>query len=125
ETGLFRTRLAKQLAILSRQKRIVPTLDEAVAVSLHEQPLFSFGGIPQGVIDALVLAGFRIEAEGVPSRPLSKGNILAPGFIRAFRRLAQITTTQPNDWVDVGWDVIATMCNRSPWLATQPSILDA
>jgi hypothetical protein len=125
ETGLFRTRLAKQLSLLSRQKHIVPTLDEATAVSLSEQPLFSFSGVPQGVIDALLHAGFCIKGEGMPSCTLSRGNILAPGFVGAFRRLAQFTQSHLNDWMDVSWDVIATMCQKTPWLATHPAILDA
>ena len=125
ETKLFRECLAKQLMHLSRQNQIVPTLDGAKAVSLHEQPLFFFSGIPQPVIDALVDAGFPIDTDGGLSTALTKGNILAPGFVRAYRRLSQFTQIQSKEWVDVVWEVIGTTCKKSPWLATHPKILNS
>jgi hypothetical protein len=124
ETKLLRVRLAEKLGQLSRQTRIVPTADEKTAVSLDAQPLFSINGIPQGVIDALVVSGFRVDFEGKALRPLSKGNILAPGFVRAFRRLRHFVPVETNDWVNVGWEIIATTCKKSPWLATHPAILN-
>ena len=125
ETKVFRVSLAKQLVHLSRQNQIVPTLDGAKAVSLHEQPLFVFSGIPQPVLDALVDAAFCIDTDGGLITALTNGNILAPGFVRAYRRLSQFIQIQSREWIDVVWEVIGTTCMKSSWLATHPKILDS
>lgn len=125
ETKVFRECLARQLDRLARQKKVVPTLDDAYAVSLGEQPLFTFSGIPRPVVDALVEAGVRIEEDSVALAALTMRNVLAPGFVRAFQRLRQFNMSQTSDWVEVGWEEIGTACKNLPWLATHPEILDS
>ncbi len=125
ETKPIREQFAKQLVQLCRSSRIVPTTDIATAVALSEQPLFVVDGIPQPVVDTLVQCEFCIGDSGAPLPALTNGNILAPGFVRAYRRLRHFTRVQTKDWLDVDWGVIGTTCQNSPWLATHPTILNA
>jgi hypothetical protein len=124
ETAPFRRKIAEQLVELSRMQRIVPTLDEAKAVSLGTQSLFHFVGVPLQVVDKLIEARFTLG--GDREAIVASANVLPRGFVEAHRRLRQFADRPSlHDWTEVSWDEIGKACRLKPWLALQPSILEA
>jgi hypothetical protein len=125
EARPLRVQLAKELASLSRNAAIVPTLDPECCVKFDQKPLFSFDSIPDDFGNELLQEAVEFPVEGKRVK-LHKGNVV-PNPIRS---AVEKTYAAANDKTQIGvlrigWSELGEVFLAKSWLVDRPPLVSA
>jgi hypothetical protein len=123
EAWPLRSRLAKELAELSRTVAIVPTLDPQCCVKFDGTALFSFDGIPDELAKKLIEQAIDIPVSGTRVR-LQKGNVITEPIRSAVNRAyVAAQENSPLPVMRIGWTNLREVFLDKSWL--EPELVSA
>ena len=123
ETKPLRLQLARELAALSRNAAIIPTLDPQQCVKLDGTALFSFDGIPEDLANRLLDNAVEFPVHGTRVR-IQKGNVISEPVRSAIHRT--YVAGQDNTPIAVsriGWLDLRDVFLAKEWL--EPELVSA
>lgn len=125
EVRSLRVQLAKELARLSRNAAIVPTLDPECCVKFNQTRLFSFDSIPDDFANELLQEAVEFPVEGKRVK-LHKGNVV-PNPIRSAveKAYAAANDNTPIGVSRIGWSELGEVFLAKSWLVDRPSLVSA
>jgi hypothetical protein len=118
-------KIAYELWRLADKTEIVPTHDLDSAVSLSRGLCFYFVDVPVLFRQALLRDRFAVPVAEDEDIQLTAANVVPEVFVSSLRRLAEHIGCQIDDYMfRVSWEQIALACERAPWLAEKPELLN-
>ena len=123
EARPLRLQLARELAALSRNIAIVPTLDPSCCVKFDGAVLFSFDGIPDELANKLLDQAVDFPVDGTRVR-LQKGNVISEPIRSAVSRTyLAAQDNSPLPVLRIGWSNLREVFLGKSWL--EPELVSA
>ena len=117
--------IATALVRLTKNSRIVPTLNPRKCTSMNEQAVFCFTGIPGEFQEEIVQQEIKIFV-GNKAVSLKRDNVVSERFRRAYERTVRVSgMADEANLTEIGWNEIGEILRKNNLLAERPNLLTA
>jgi len=122
---VMRQAIARVLVEVAQQSEVVPTMNPRKCVSLADQPVFCFKGIPPEFGEELIKEGLEVSV-GEQRGRLTWENVVPDLFRRVYEATCRMSGIEPENmpW-EIGWAEIGTVLKEKNLFAERPRLLSA